>query len=68
MNANMLHNWDKWAEVSRRTESHLFDFIFILGVCTVAYLRGHEYMVLHMHLYICTTGIVFNNIWVGGDT
>lgn len=50
MNANMLHNWDKWAEAARRSESHLFDFIFVLGVCTDAYLRGHKYMVLHMHL------------------
>lgn len=50
MNVNVLHDWDKWAEVARRTESHLFDSIFVLCVCTYAYLIGCKYMVLHMHL------------------
>lgn len=55
MNANMLHNWDKWAEVARRIESHLFYFIFVLDVCTGAYLRGYNCMILLIDLCVWYT-------------
>lgn len=53
----MLHSWHKWAEVANRTESHLFDFIFVLGMGTEAYLIGHN---IWCYTCICASYVLYH--------